>query len=53
MMPRRPYRACEVYGLRCHLCQVNVEVPVQSVKTGVGRCPKCDAKLTINWREPQ
>ncbi len=52
-MPRRPYRTCEVYGLRCHLCQVNIEIPVKAVKNGAGRCPKCDTKLTINWREPK
>ena len=40
-----------VYQLWCCACHRLVEVPARSVQDGVGRCPKCDARLEIPWGE--
>lgn len=44
-------RTCDVYSIRCEICQREVELPARLVdQRGVGRCPRCGALLRCEWR---
>lgn len=50
MIATRGYRAVETYEFQCSQCKRMVELAVSRVKDGWGRCPKCDARVQIEWR---
>jgi hypothetical protein len=43
-------RAFEVYELSCHSCQHVVVFPVAAAYENIARCPRCGARLEIQWR---
>lgn len=49
----RKQRTEEVFEFRCWSCHCTVELPVRQVRDGVGRCPRCDARVEIRWEAAQ
>jgi hypothetical protein len=40
----------ETYKLDCAGCRATIKISVSSVRAGIGNCPACDARLTIDWQ---
>jgi len=53
MMAARAFRAVETFEFQCHACHRLVELAVALVLNNWGRCPRCDSRIEICWREAQ
>lgn len=46
-------RSCETYGVQCWNCSLEIEQPADPpAQPQELRCPKCGARLDVEWRQP-